>query len=279
MTFDAFAVSGRAGPHVTMQAGTDLGGRYWTTTGRSSHKVRILEVSPTACVARDTAGSTSVVGGAVTIIDGRRPGRGPVDPVAVAAAGPALARLARTNARQVRGYLRDRRDVPAGWSLVGRVLLAVKPNRRMVIDDSGRVVSATEAWDRRPATPAATADPGVSLPAAFTDLGDDHEALVATPTHGAWFGVLGVDGPLVVPAVWGPDRGVTVSCDALGLAAARLPGPVCVTIDRDAGAGPTDKSGVMLRGAGAVAGREDDGLVLVRIDVVRITSWSGFVTS
>ncbi|MEQ8716468.1 MAG: hypothetical protein RIE08_02555 [Acidimicrobiales bacterium] len=277
MTFDAFAVSGRGGPHVTMQAGTDFVGRYWTTTARSSYKARVLDGSPAACVARGVGDSTTVIGGAVTIIDARRGRRALADPVAVAAAGPAVTRLAGTNARQVRGYLRDRRDVPVEWSAVGRVLLAVKPNRDMVIDAAGRVVSAAGAWDRRPAAPATTASPGVSLPAGFTDLGDDHEALVVTPTRGAWLGVLGVDGPVVIPAAWEPDRGVTVSHDALGLVAARLPGPVCVTIDSDAGSGPTDKAGAILRGSGAVAGREDE-LVLVRIDVVRITCWSGFVT-
>jgi hypothetical protein len=278
MTFDAFAVCGRGGPHVTMQAGTELGGRYWTTTGRSSHKARILDGVPLASVARRGSDSTSVMGGAVTVLDGRRPRRGLTDPVAVAAAGPAVARLARTNARQVRGYLRDRRDVPLEWSAIGRVLLVVKPDREMVLDPSGRVVSAAGAWDRQPAAPAATAAPGVALPASFMDLTGHHQALAATPTGGAWFGVLGVDGPAAVPAAWDPGRGVAVSHDALGLVAARLPGPVCVTVDGDGGGGPTDKTGVMLRGSGAVAGRDDE-LVLVRIDVERITCWSGFVTS
>lgn len=278
MTFDAFAVSGRRGPHVTMQAGTELGGRYWTTTGRSSHKARILGDVPLASVARRGRDSTTVIGGAVTVIDGGRPRRALADPFAAAAAGRAVARLMRTNARQVGGYLRDRREVPVEWSAAGRVLLAVKPNRDMVLDPSGRVVSAAGAWDRRPAAPMPTAHPGVVLPAAFTDLGGFHGDLVRTPTCGAWFGVVGVDGPVVIPAVWDPDRGASVSHDALGLVAARLPGPVCVTIDRDRGPGPTDKTGVVLRGSGAVARREDL-LALVRIDVARVTSWSGFVTT
>ncbi|HET9691339.1 MAG TPA: hypothetical protein VFP61_09300, partial [Acidimicrobiales bacterium] len=127
MSFDAFAVATRWGPHVTLQAGVVHLGRHWTTTARRSAKARAARRSGRAAattVGRD--GALHIVAGAVRVLDGSRPGSLLADPFTVGLAPGALARLAFGQLSQVLGYAEAATAVPVGWLPLGRVVLVTE---------------------------------------------------------------------------------------------------------------------------------------------------------
>ena len=86
-------------------------------------------------------------------------------------------------------------------------------------------------------------------------------------------------GPASLPGQWDPDTGaIEVGRHPLSALAAELPGPACITIDESSSRRPDGKVGVMLRGwAGLV--EVDQSRARVRIDVRRVTSWTGFTST
>ncbi|MDP9464589.1 MAG: hypothetical protein M3P52_08200, partial [Actinomycetota bacterium] len=68
-TFHPFAVRGASGPVVTLQAGVDFAGYFWTTTSRRAAKVSALRRFPNASVLVRKSDSWVLRAGRSVVID------------------------------------------------------------------------------------------------------------------------------------------------------------------------------------------------------------------
>lgn len=125
-SFQAFVVRGVSGPVVTLQAGVDFAGYYWTTTSRKSGKVKALRRDPVASVL--SRGDLSWVHrtGRAIVLDPAHPSESVRELPAAALAGTALALIAARYPQQLLGYLLDGASTPTAWRPHNRVLLAVR---------------------------------------------------------------------------------------------------------------------------------------------------------
>ncbi len=268
--FQAYAVRTRSGPHVTIQAGTLLAGRFWTTTSRTSLKSRSVAAHRTAGVlVEHDDGTTEVLRGRTVALDPTAPTSALRDPAAALAAGPAVLRLAAGQAEQLLGYLEAARAIPLDWFPHRREVLVTRVEDRIVLD-GWDVVDAAGAWDgeARPLRARRRSRrPLVGVPGEVRSL--------VSPTAPVRLGVDTDAGPVPLPARWlGEDR-VAVSRAALADVGARLPGRGSLTFDDSADRRPDRKLGLLLRGdLGLVALDGPVATVAVRAD--RVTTWDGF---
>ena len=284
MTFQHLAVTHRHLPHVTVVAGIDMAGRFWTTTSGHAAKVGALRRDPRAAVLdQDDDGGWSLVAGDATVQDVRRPLAALGDPLAGALGGVALARIGLANREQLVGYLRTRAASLTAGRRPPAVLVVVQAEHRLTWR-AGRVEVATGRFGE----PGAMVAParhrrrrsqpqplGADLPSplgALVRRGGTCTVGLSTPC-----------GPVAVPGDWDPETGtVDVDHDVLAHLGAELPGRCCVTLDDSHVDRPTAKLGVMLRGRAAVHRLVESPLgraVRLAIDIERTTSWDGFATS
>lgn len=208
--FQPFCVASSHGPHVTMQAGVEQAGRYWTSTARRSFKARSLRGRPVASLAFTESRRTVLLGGSVTVVDPVRPADAMADLGAALGAGAAVARLSVAHLQQLVGYIETSATVPGDWLPTGRVLLSMPVDRRLVIGEAWDVIEATGVWDVAPVTwhsgpPRHHAPSGQAWP---TDLPPSIRELLVTPRPDAWAGVGTGSGPVVIPtAVGAPASG------------------------------------------------------------------------
>lgn len=279
LTFQPFCVEARSGPHLTMQAGVMLAGRYWTTTSRRSLKARILRHRPRAAVVLGRPGrpdGATLLSGPVSVLDPMKPWSVLSDPFGGMASGTAVARLSMANLGQLLGYAEGAGKVPGSWLPHHRVLLSLRPANRMVIDGSD-VVRAGGAWGDVGddlAGGGATA-PG---PPDLSSVPDAHRSLAGTTTEGAWLGLVTPSGPTVIPARWlAQDGAVEVSTDALRRIGFAEGASACLTVDDSDSRRPDEKDGVMLRGSATLIDPDAGaGLSRLALDTERITWWDGF---
>ncbi|MGI8751004.1 MAG: hypothetical protein ACR2MN_01560 [Acidimicrobiales bacterium] len=277
--FDAYAVTTRSGPHVTVQAGVVHLGRHWTTATRNSVKARSINRLHRAAITTGEGPSWRVVGGRAQVLDGARPMSLAASPVTSALAGGAMLRVGLRQLDQLVGYAEVGAAVPLSFLPTGRVLLVTRIQDEVVLDGD-RVVDASGDW--RPARVAV--EPSRRRPArwkperALAKVPEVIADLAVRPGR-AWLGVTTCAGAVTLPADWDPVAGrVRVSRDALTAVGAELPGAVCVTLDDSASRRPDEKIGVMLRGSGAVVDL-DATAAAVAVDVSRVTYWKGFVST
>ena len=280
MSFDAYAVESRWGPHVTLQAGALHLGRHYTTTSRRSVKAQAARRRARASATRLRGDELRVVAGPMRCYDASRPvalaAHLLIDPLGGVAAPGGVVRIAGSNLAQVLGYLEAGREVPAGWLPWDRVVLAITGLDTLVLRN-GVVVAAGGGWSsqvrravgapaRRRATAPVTVPDGVPGPA----------ARLAGADGPCWVGISTPRGPVALPASWRADAGVAVVAPGL-LDAVGAPGdgPACVTIDDSSQRRPDRKLGVMLRGDATVTA-DGTGASLVTLDVARVTWWRGF---
>lgn len=278
--FDAYAVSSRWGPHVTLQAGVVHLGRHWTTSTRRSVKVRSVQrtrwASATVCDGR----TRRIIGGPATVLDGLRPWSFATDPVAGTLAGGAVLRLGAAHLGQLVGYAEAWDQVPGAFAPWGRALLVLDVQDEVVLDGTD-VVAARGRWltragggaraggVRRSRRPVATTIPG--------GLPREIDALALHPRE-CWLGLEDDGRAVAVPARWEPDPGrVVVAAAVVDALGAHLPGRVCVTFDDSSSRRPDCKVGLMLRGTGAPAAN-GPGEVAVTVAAERATWWQGFDT-
>lgn len=274
--FQPFAVETKDGPHVTMQAGALHAGRYWTSSSRSSRKVREMRKRRYSAVVLTDGATVTIAAGNATVLDPLHPLNAAEDPLAVPAVGPALVRLGLAYPDQVAGYVRSFGRVPSDWWPVSRVLLVVQPTSSVEVV-GGAVTSCHGAFDRPPRRLRASrwkpdARPQLSeLPGPV--------ALLAVTGGPCAIGLMTGEGVVAMPGSWSFDDGVvTVGRDLLAQVAPRLPGLCCVTLDRSDDQHPDRKSGVMLRGHCALVARDAD-VATLAVRVERTTYWDGFETS
>jgi len=278
--FDAFAVSSKTGPHVTMQASVVHLGRHWTTTTRGSVKTGAVRRVGTASATRAEGDGWHLVGGRAAILDPMRPWTFADSPLAGALAGGAILRLLLSQLDQFIGYAETGRGVPTSFLPAGRVLLVASLDDELVLDGDD-VVRAMGRWaeDQAPVT----ADDRAGSPSApdgrILARVPGEIAALAKVSGPAWLGVETATGAVALPAIWDASDGtVRASRAALTALVAELPGPVCVTLDESGGRRPDEKLGLMLRGRGAVVAVSDR-VATVSIEVGRATCWDGFRSS
>ncbi|MEP7048622.1 MAG: hypothetical protein ABI949_18165 [Ilumatobacteraceae bacterium] len=125
-SFQAFVVRGKSGPTVTLQAGVDFCGYYWTTTSRRAAKVASLKRDARASVLSREGDSWRMRSGRGVILDPSRPTEAVRELPVFALAGTALALIALRYPEQVMGYLTDGGSTPTAWRLQHRVMIAMR---------------------------------------------------------------------------------------------------------------------------------------------------------
>ena len=274
MVFQAFAVGTNSGPHVTMQAGTTYIDRYWSTTTRGSVKVAAVRRCPFAALAERSDGYTRMRAGRAAVLDWARPTAARDDLVAAVGAGVAMVQLGLSHLQQLRGYVEAAGAVPTSFYPPGRVMMVVRHERELVIDDNFEMVTAQGPW-AGPPVPVAVARGRQSQRYLSLDL--DHRARDLLTEQGAraWLGVTVGDGVAVVPARWCLDTGASVPRAALERIGPVLPGPVCLMVDDSDSRRPDRKLGVMLRGRGQAI-KQSAKTLTIAVTPSRITTWNGF---
>jgi hypothetical protein len=271
--FQAFVVRGTTGPVVTMHAGVDFAGYFWTTTSRSAAKVKALRRDSTAAVLSRKHESWTLRAGRTVVIDPAHPSDAIRELPVFALAGTALALIAARYPEQLLGYAADGGSTPKAWRLRKRVLIAMRHDDEITWRDDGTIThqsarfrpdsSPNDHLGRVPAT--ATASPP-----------ELNRAPQLEVDGSCWLGLDSEAGPLVLPAQWDASRS-TVRVTSAILAATHpwLPGRACVTIDSSDSARPSDKAGIIARGE-ATLGRRRSGSSSILVDVDAISTWSGF---
>lgn len=271
--FASYAVETRTGPHVTIQAGVVHAGRFWTTTSRDSLKARSVRAHSFSAALLDQDGADGrMIAGKTISLDLSRPLDSLGDPLSTLFATGAVLRLGVDQVRQIVGYLESAGQIPSGWLPHRRVLIVTDIDRSLVVE-GGHIVDLDGRWDRDAAslsideTYAATALPRHLVPDALRDkIAADLPVRLGVPTP---------DGPVALPAAWGPDDTVAVSAEALAMVRGELPGPACITVDDSASRRPERKLGAMFRGAATIVA-VDDAVAQVALRTERVTTWNGF---
>jgi hypothetical protein len=270
--FQAFVVRGKSGPVVTLQAGVDFGGYYWTTTSRSAAKVAALRRDPSASVLSRKDDSWQLRAGRALVLDPSRPPEAVRDLPVYALAGSAVALIAVRFPEQLMGYVADGGSTPKAWRIHQRVLIAVRHEEELVWTDDGVITHRTDRFqddpdEGRPA-PRAAKRPAIRDPERAESLLDYDGS--------CWLGLDGDAGPIVLPGSWTANRStVRVPAPLLDAVNARLPGRACVTIDDSNSPRPSDKSGIIARGDASIT-RVRAGVTSIVVDVDSTTTWNGF---
>ncbi len=191
-------------------------------------------------------------------------------------AGGAMARLGLGHLEQLVGYAQTGTGVPREFLPAGRVLLVTHVEDELVLEghdvvrSRGRWAAAGNAVEARCWRGGAW-DPERLL----ADVPEPIRGL-ASESASCWLGIMTEDGAVALPAHWDPGSGsCVVSRSALEFLHFGAPGRMSVTLDDSARRRPDEKLGVMFRGLGSVID-SDDRTMSVRLDVERITHWSGF---
>ncbi len=269
--FQAFVVRGKSSPVVTLQAGVNFGGYYWTTTSLRAAKVAALRRDPNASVLSRKDGSWRLRAGRAVVIDVSRPPEGVRDLPVYALAGSALALIAVHYPEQLLGYVVDAASTPKTWRLYHRVLIVVRNEEEIVWTDDGVITHQTDRFRHDPEGKVAarpTKRPSIAQP--------ERDASLLDFDSQCWLGLDSVAGPIALPGEWTAGSStVDVQAPVLAAVNPRLPGRACVTIDDSDSPRPSDKSGIIARGSGSLS-RIRAGFASIVVDVESTTTWNGF---
>ncbi|MEP7204386.1 MAG: hypothetical protein ABI894_17370 [Ilumatobacteraceae bacterium] len=270
--FQAFAVRGTSGPVVTLQAGVDFGGYYWTTTSRRAAKVAALRRDSSASVLSRKDGSWRLRAGRAVVIDVSRAPEGMRELPAFALAGSALALIAVRYPEQLLGYVADAASTPKAWRLHHRVLIAVRHEEELVWTAHGVMTHRTDRFRHNSEAERGSAQP--SSRRLTTQHDPDGSPLDINGNCS-----LGLDtdaGPIVLPGDWqAMNSAVGVPAPVLAAVDARLPGRACVTIDHSDSARPSGKSGIIAHGIASLS-RSSGAVASIVVEVDSTTTWNGF---
>lgn len=277
--FDAFAVSARSGPHVTLQAGVVHLGRHWTTTTRGSVKAGAIRRTGWAAVSTMEGRGFRLVGGPASVLDPAHPSTIAAEPMNTMLAGCALLRLGLGRLDQLVGYAEARSAVPLSFLPSGRVVLTTRIRDDLVLEGDA-LVQAHGRWDGAGGEIRVTRGRAPRWqPDRVLDGLPEEIALLAGRAGQGWLGVRTGSGAVALPAAWDPATGhLRVARAALAAVDAEVPGPVCVSLDDSASRRPDEKLGVMLRGTGTVVDL-DERVASIALAVERVTHWCGFAST
>jgi hypothetical protein len=270
------AVDTVRGPHITPAAFAAAGGRLWVVSSRRTIRVRSVRRRHHASVLVRSGSRSLLVSGRADVLSLWPPS----ETVGIVMNSVPVARAAGLYALRNARLLLDGfvRDILAGTgdlTVYDRVLVAIEPERGMLLDAEaelhrwGRWHRVTTPSPRRAAAPVPPLD---GLIAALPDgvgaaLGRADSASLgwSTPTGAVALPALhaGQDGRVQVP---------TVALDAVGGGGR---GAACVTFHDSESRRPSGFRGVILRGEGRVQRR---GAARTTVDVAaeRVSWWSGF---
>jgi hypothetical protein len=265
-------VRGASGPVVTLQAGVDFAGYFWTTTSRSAAKVNALLRFPIASVLVRKSDSWVLRAGRGVVIDPAHPSKAVRELPIFALAGTALALITARYPEQLLGYVADAATTPQAWKLHNRVLIAVRHDDELAWTDDGTITEQSARFDADATAHRVATRPQLAGPS-VRHVG---EAAVLDVDGACWLGLDSDAGPLVLPGEWKAARSaVGVPSGVLAAVQAHLPGRACITIDRSEFLRPSEKTGIIARGdASPPRGRSASALIVV--DVNKITTWNGF---
>jgi hypothetical protein len=269
--FQAFAVRGKTSPVVTLQAGVNFGGYYWTTTSRRAAKIAALRRDPSASVLSRKDEAWRLRAGHAVVIDVSRPPDGVRELPVYALAGSALALIAVHYPEQLLGYVVDAASTPRAWKLNNRVLIALRNEEEIVWTDDGVITHQTGRF---------CDDPDAKVAARPTRrrsiVQPERDASLLDFDSTCWLGLDTVAGPIALPGEWTAGSStVDVRAPVFAAVNALLPGRACVTIDDSDSPRPSDKSGIIARGNGA-SPRIRAGIASIVVDVDSTTTWNGF---
>ena len=270
--FQAFAVRGKSSPVVTLQAGVDFGGFYWTTTSRRAAKVAALRRDSSASVLSRKDDSWRLRAGHAVVIDVTRPPEGVRELPVFALAGSALALIAVRYPEQLIGYVFDAASTPKAWRLNHRILIAVRHEEEIVWTDDGVITFQTDRFRHDPKVNRTAA-----RPTKRRSIGQhENDASLLDLDCKCWLGLDTDAGPIALPGGWtATSSAVDVQAPVLAAVNARLPGSACVTIDDSDSPRPSDKSGIIARGNASLS-RIRAGVASIAVDVDSTTTWKGF---
>ena len=270
--FQAFVVRGKTGPVVTLQAGVDFAGYFWTTTSRSAAKVKALRRDPAAAVLSRKHEMWTLRAGRAVVIDPARPSDAIRELPIFALAGTALALIAARYPEQLLGYAADGASTPKAWRLRKRVLIAMRHDDEIEWSDDGTIMHQTDRFESD-AGPDARLD---RIPAAAAAAPELDRAPQLEVDGSCWLGLDSAAGPLVLPGQWDASRSTVRVKSAILIATHPwVPGRACVTIDSSDARRPSDKAGIIARGE-ATLGRRRSGASSIVVDVDAISTWTGF---
>jgi len=270
------AVDTMRGPHITPAAFAAADGRLWVVSSRRTVRVRAVRRRHVAAALVRQGDRAVVVSGSADVLSFWRPGEtvGLVMnslPVARAAATYA----ARNAALLMGGFVRDIVAGTGDLALYDRVLVAIEPERGMLLDGE-QLVDAWGRWrrvsrplpERAPAAVPALEELVAALPPAVAD------ALERPDT--ASLGWTCPTGPLVLPALHAEADGrAVVASAALELAGAPSRVAACLTFHNSESQRPSGFRGAILRGEGHVV-RRGPLRTSVAVTAERVSWWSGF---
>jgi hypothetical protein len=270
--FQAFAVRGISGPVVTLQAGVDFAGYYWTTTSRRAAKVAALRRDSSASVLSRKDGSWRLRAGRAVVIDVSRPPEGVRELSAFALAGTALALIAVRYPEQILGYVADAASTPKAWRLHHRVLIAVRHEEELAWTDDGVMTHWTDRFRHDPEVERRSVQPTRRRSTAHRE--PDGSPLDINGN--CWLGLDTDAGPIVLPGDWrARNSAVGVPAPVLAAVDARLRGRACVTIDHSDSPRPSGKSGIIAHGIASLSRcRGAVASIVVEVDSTR--TWNGF---
>lgn len=276
-SFNAYAVTSRSGPHVTMQAGVLHAGRFWTTTARDSLKARSVRSHGVAAAIVPRGDQSHLVAGRTSAITAFDPRSLISDLTAPIRAPGAVLRLGVDQVEQLVGYLEAAAAIPGEWLPHRRVLLVTRPDQSLTLNGFD-VVGTEGRWAERSGVTSDALVVTRGRPALHDlphdQLPDSHQPVVRLDSR-VHLGVDTPDGPLALPARWVGENRLIASAAALSIVSADLPGRAVCVFDQSTSRRPDEKLGVMFRGSAEIV--DIDGpRAVVALRSERITTWDGF---
>jgi hypothetical protein len=270
------AVDTRSGPHITPAAFAAAGGRLWLVSSRRTLRVRSVRRRHAASVLVRNGDRALVVSGSADVLSLWPPS----ETAGLVINSPTVLHAATAYALRnagllVNGFVRDFIAGSGDPTVYDRVLVAVEPERGLLLDGDRRV----DGWGRWGRVQPATAPRRRNHVPPLDDLfGELPPAVLNALDHPetASLGWTCPTGPVVLPAVpnGAPGR-VHVSSAALEAVGAPSSAPACLTFHESGGVRPSSFRGVILRGEGHVVRRgAQRSTVEVRAD--RVSWWSGY---
>jgi hypothetical protein len=270
------AVDTMRGPHITPAAFAAAGGRLWVVSSRRTLRVRSVRRRHVAAAVVRRGDRAVVVSGSADVLSIWRLG----ETVGLVMNSVPVARAAATYAVRNAGLLMGGfvRDIVAGTgdlSVYDRVLVAIEPERGMLLDGD-RLLDSWGRW-RRVSRPLPERAP-VAVPP-LEELVGALPAAVAGALQRPDTVSLGWScptGPLVLPALDAEADGrAVVASAALELAGAPSRAAACLTFHNSESQRPSGFRGAILRGEGRTVRR---GPVRTSVSVAaeRVSWWSGF---
>jgi hypothetical protein len=270
------AVDTVRGPHVTPAAFAAAGGRLWVVSSRRTLRVRSVRRRHTASALVRNGDRALVVSGCADVLSLWPP----AETVGLVINSLPVARAAtmyavRNAGLLVGGFLRDMVAGSGDLTVYDRVLVAIEPERGLLLDGEA-VVDTWGRWRR-----VSRALPARS-PLALPPLGDLLAALppavsgAIEASAAASLGWSCPSGAVVLPTLSASADGrAQVSAAALDAVGAPSRAAACLTFHDSASLRPSRFRGVILRGRGRVV-RRGAARASVELAAERVSWWAGF---